>query len=89
MSKNLEVLYNKKTIRNEIRIDINIEISEIDHYTRIFTSRIFRIALETTFLLTDIHREKALSNKIQALRKSTNMGVQAVGILNRLFIRGS
>ena len=35
----------------EICIDINIEISEVDHYTLIFTSRIFRIALEIPILL--------------------------------------
>ena len=39
--------------------------------------------------LKDTHREKALSNKTPALRKSTNMGVWAVGTLNQLFIRGS
>ena len=39
------------TKRLEICIDINIEISEVDHYTWIFTSRIFRLALEITFLL--------------------------------------
>ena len=33
----------------EIYIDINIEISEVDHYTWKFTSRIFRLALEKTF----------------------------------------
>ena len=38
------------TKRLEIRIDINIEINELDHYTWIFTSRIFRLALEITFL---------------------------------------
>ena len=32
-------------------IDINIEINEVDHYTWILTSRIFRLALEITFLL--------------------------------------
>ena len=37
----------------------------------------------------DTHREKALSNKTPALRKSTNMGVWAVGTSNQLFIRGS
>ena len=40
-------------------------------------------------ILKDIHREKAPSNKTPALRKSTNMGVWAVGTLNQLFIRGS
>ena len=39
------------TKRLEILVDINIEISEVDHYTWIFASRIFRLALEITFLL--------------------------------------
>ena len=34
------------------------------------------------------HREKGSSNKTLALRKSANMDVWAVGILNQLFIRG-
>ena len=37
----------------------------------------------------DIPREKAPPKKTPALRKSTNMGVWAVGTLNQLFIRGS
>ena len=39
------------TKRLEILVDINTEISEVDHYTWIFASRIFRLALEITFLL--------------------------------------
>ena len=39
------------TKRLEIYIDNNIEISKVDTYTWIFTSRIFRLALELTFLL--------------------------------------
>ena len=39
------------TKRLEMGIDINIEISEVDHYMWIFASRIFRLALEITFLL--------------------------------------
>ena len=35
----------------DIIIEISIEISEGDHYTWIFTSRIFRLTLEITFLL--------------------------------------
>ena len=66
------------TITKRLEICIDIEISEVDHYTWIFTSRIFRLALEISFLLKDSHREKALSNKTSALRKSTNMGVWAV-----------
>ena len=38
------------TKRLEICIDLNIQFSEVDHYTWIFTSRIFRLALEITFL---------------------------------------
>ena len=34
------------TKRLEICIDIYVEISEVDHYTWIFTSRIFGLALE-------------------------------------------
>ena len=40
-------------------------------------------------LFKDTHREKAPSNRTPTLRKSTNMAVWAVGILNPLFIRGS
>ena len=36
--------------RLEICIDINIEISEVDHYTWVFISRIFRLTLEITLL---------------------------------------
>ena len=39
------------TKRLETCIDINTEISEVDHFTWIFISRIFRLALKTTFLL--------------------------------------
>ena len=41
------------------------------------------------YKLKDTRREKAPSNKTPALRKSANMSVWAVGILNQLFIRGS
>ena len=34
-------------------------------------------------LFKDTHREKVPSNKTSALRKSTNMGVWAVGTLNQ------
>ena len=53
---------------------------------------IFSSSLKIKFILKlvkDTHREKAPSNKTPALRKSTNMGVWAVGTLNQLFIRGS
>ena len=45
--------------------------------------------LAKSLLIKDTHREKAPSNKTPALRKSTNMGVWAVGTLSQLFIRGS
>ena len=35
----------------EICVNVNTETSKVDHYTWIFTSRIFRLALEMTFLL--------------------------------------
>ena len=38
----------------EICIDINIEISEVDNYMWIFSSRIFRFALEIIFYFTSI-----------------------------------
>ena len=40
------------TKRSEIGIGINVEISEVDHYAWIFTSRIFRLALEITNFFT-------------------------------------
>ena len=40
------------TITNRLKMCIdNIEISEVDHYSWIFTFRFFRLALEMTFLL--------------------------------------
>ena len=45
-------MLHKITKRLKICIDINIEISEVDHYTQIFSSKLFRLALEITFLLT-------------------------------------
>ena len=44
-------MFHTITKRLEICIDINIEISEVDHYKWVFISRIFRLALEITFLL--------------------------------------
>ena len=37
----------------------------------------------------DTHKDKKTSYKTPALKKSTNMGVWAVGTLNQLFIRSS
>ena len=39
------------TLRLETFIDINMEISEVDHYRWIFTFQIFRLVLEITFFL--------------------------------------
>ena len=39
------------TKRLKMCIDLNIEISEVDHYEWIFTSTILRLALEINFLL--------------------------------------
>ena len=39
--------------------------------------------------LKDTTREKASSNKTQALTKSKNMDIWVIGTLNQLFIRGS
>ena len=40
-------------------------------------------------MIKNTHREKALSNKTLAVRKSTIMGVWAVDTSDQLFIRGS
>ena len=40
------------------------------------------------YCLQDTHREKSPPNKTPAFRKSTNMGVWAVGTLSQLFIGG-
>ena len=37
----------------------------------------------------DTHRENTPSNKTEALRKSMNVYIWAIGTLNQLFIRGS
>ena len=39
-------MLHKITKRLEICIEINVEISEVDHYTRIFTCRIFRAQVQ-------------------------------------------
>ena len=65
------------TKRLEICIDINIEISEVDHYTWIFTSRIFRLALEITFLLKYLFLLMAyelLCRKLNMKGSSNNSG---------------
>ena len=62
------------TKRLEICIDINIEISEVDHYTWIFTSRIFRLALEITFLLNKYFFMQMSYMLLSQKRKLNNRG---------------
>ena len=40
------------------------------------------------FLIKDTHWEYTLSNKIQVLKKITNMDIWLNGTLNQLFMRG-
>ena len=47
------------TITKRLEICIDIEISEVDHYTWIFTSRIFRLALEIFFLIKYFFLQRA------------------------------
>ena len=54
------------------------------------TATITSTILKCREYFKDTPREKVRSNKTPALRKSTNMGIWAVGTLNQLFIiRGS
>ena len=62
------------TKRLEICIDINIEISELDHYTWIFTFRIFRLALEIIFYLTSIFSYKWLTSYSQKIENLISGG---------------
>ena len=58
------------TKRLEICIDINIEMTEVDHYSWTFTSKIFRFALEITFLLNKYFSHKwftSYSHKVENL----------------------
>ena len=57
------------TKRLEIFIDNDFEISELDHYTWIFTSRIFRLALE----IIALGLEKFLENN---KRQGGRLGTQ-------------
>ena len=58
------------TKRLEICIDINTEMTEVDHYSWTFTSKIFRFALEITFLLNKYFSHKwftSYSHKVENL----------------------
>ena len=71
-----------------IEHELLINLSKGDPSLAMGSSILFSLTSIPT-VLKDTHREKALSNKTPALRKSTTMGVWAVGTLNQLFIRGS
>ena len=62
------------TKRLEICIDINIEISKVDHYTCISTSRIFRLALEITFLLNRYFFLQVAYELLSQSRKLNKLG---------------
>ena len=59
----------------EIYIDINIEISEVDHYTWIFNCRIFRLALKITFLPKKYFFLQMAYELLSQGRKFNNRGV--------------
>ena len=55
-------------------IDINIEISDVGHYMWIFTSIIFRLALEITFLPNKYFSLQATYNLLSQSRKFNKQG---------------
>ena len=55
-------------------IDINIEISDVAHYMWIFTSIIFRLALEITFLPNKYFFLQATYNLLSQSRKFNKQG---------------
>ena len=64
------------TKRLEICIDINIEISKVDHLTWLFASRIFRLALEIILqlsYLTSIFSYKWLTSFSQKVENDTHL----------------
>ena len=63
------------TKRLEISIGINIEISEGDHYTWTFTSKMFRLALEITFLLNKYFFVQMAYELLSQSRKFNMRGV--------------
>ena len=70
------------TKRLETCIDINIEISEVDHYTWIFTSRIFGLALEITALLSKYFFIQ-MAYKLLSRSRKLNKGGGGRGVLIR------
>ena len=65
--------------RLEICIDINNELSYVDHYTSIFTSRIFRLALEITFLLNQYFFLQMAYELLSQRRKLNRRGGRGEG----------
>ena len=68
-------MFHTITKRLEVCIDINIEISEVDHYKWVFTSRIFRLALEITFLLNKYFFLQMAYDLLSQSRKLKKRGV--------------
>ena len=68
-------------------IDINIEISEVDHYTWIFTSRIFRFSLEITFFFNKYFFLQMVYELLSQSRKLNKRGEGGSGFLIRALIR--
>ena len=62
------------TKRLEICINIDIEISEVDHYTWAFTSRIFILALEITLLLNNYFFLQMAYELLSQSRKRNKQG---------------
>ena len=65
----------------EICTNINIEISKVDHCAWIFTSRIFRLAIEIIFLLNKYFSYKWLTSYSQKVENliSGEVLIRALG----------
>ena len=63
------------TKRFEVCIDIDIEINRVDPYTWIFTSRIFRFALETTFLFNKYFLQQMAYKLLSQSEKLNKRGI--------------
>ena len=73
------------TKRLEICISINIEINEVDHYAWIFISRMFRLALEITFLL---NKYLFLQMAYEVLSQSRKLNKQGEWVVNKSGVVG-
>ena len=56
-----------------------MKINEVDHHTWIFTSRIFRLALEIAFLLNHLKWLTSYSLKVENLTSGESRGRGEVG----------